>query len=139
MLWATLLGGAAKWFVGDGISALANAYAKTKDAQTEQDKVRADVLAKQLDAALEAQRLALQVRTATAGFWEMRLLTFVIASCFVLHLVAVTIDTVFTLRIGIPAYPKPFDAWEAEILLSFFGLQAVGKGVTLAAAFLAKR
>ena len=134
-----LLGTALKWFFSDGVSAIASAYAKAKDAQTEQDKVRADVLGKQLDAALEAQRLALQVRMATAGFWEMRLLTFVIAACFVSHLVLVTIDTCFKLKIGIPAYPSPFDQWEGVILLSFFGVQLVGKGLTAAAAAFLKR
>jgi len=66
---------------------------------------------------------ALAVRMATSTFWEMRLITFIIAACFTLHLVLVTLDTVLTgVSWNIPKLPAPFDYWEGIILTSFFGL-----------------
>jgi ethanolamine utilization microcompartment shell protein EutL len=129
------------WLTGGGINALAQAYAAHRNAGTEDSRIKADVIKQQLDAALEAQRLAQQVRLATAGFWEMRLLTFLIAAPFVLHAGLVGIDTSLNaIDLDIPSYPSPFSEWEGAILLSFFGLHALGKGVTaIAAAFTARR
>lgn len=83
----------------------------------------AAVSIKQIDAEIEARKAAREIRLATSGFWEMRLITFFIAGSFTLHLVAVTLDTVFSLGWGVPKYPKPFDEWQGAILLSFFGVQ----------------
>jgi hypothetical protein len=71
-----------------------------------------------------AKRNSEEVRKATSGFWEMRLITALIAGSFTLHLCAVTLDTVFKLGLAVPKYPAPFDQWEATILLSFFAVQA---------------
>lgn len=90
---------------------------------------------------LEARKIASQVRLATAGFWEMRLITFCIAACFTLHLLLVTFDTLTTgtrweiIGWNVKAFPSPFDEWEGAILLSFFGLYAasrVGTGILAA-------
>jgi hypothetical protein len=129
-----------KWLTGSGLQALADIYAKGKDSAVETERIHADLAKRQLDNALEAQRLAQQVRLATAGFWEMRLLTFLIALPFVVHLLLVGADTCFKLGLRIPAYPHPFDEWEGAIVLSFFGIATVGKGITaVAAGFLARR
>lgn len=86
------------------------------------------------------------VRKATAGFIEMRVLTVIIAAPFVEHLLAVWVDTrwgwyqrggVFEHCwfeagrevCGVPALPSPFDEWQAAILLSFFGITAIGGGL----------
>jgi hypothetical protein len=60
----------------------------------------------------------------------MRLITAVIAGCFALHLVLVTLDTCFALGWRIAKFPAPFDEWEGTILLSFFGVQAIGMGIS---------
>ena len=110
-----------------------------------------------LDAMNDEQRLQYQqgrdegrnrvsVRKATAGFWEMRVLTVLIAFPFVEHLWAVWADTRWGWYsrggifehcwfdagrevCGVPAFPAPFDQWEGAILLSFFGITVVGAGL----------
>lgn len=72
---------------------------------------------------LAAQTNAKEVRLATAGNWEMRLLTFAIALPFVAHLWAVWIDTQFLGGVWrVPKFPPPFDETGHAVLLSFFGL-----------------
>lgn len=94
----------------------------------------------ELQAEIAARQNARDIRLATASFWEMRLVTFVIAGCATLHFAAVTLDTVFKFGWGIPRYPSPMDEWEGAILLSFFGVQLAQKGLsTLGAIFLQKR
>lgn len=73
-----------------------------------------------------------EIRLATAGFWEMRLLTFLVALPFVIHVNLVGLDTNFRFGWGIPKFPAPFDEWEGAILLSFFGVATLG-GVAKAA------
>jgi hypothetical protein len=122
------------------VDKLTSAYLKAKDSTVESEKTRAHVLETQLANALEAQRLTQQVRLATAGFAEMRVITAAIASPFVLHLWLVGLDTCFTFGWGIPAFPAPFAEWQGTILLSFFGVQVAGKGINaIAAAFIARR
>lgn len=98
-----------------------------------------------------------QVRMATAGFVEMRVMTVLIALPFVEHLLAVWADTRWGWYsrggifehcwlegarelCGVPAFPDPFNDWQAAILLSFFGITAVGGGVrAIAGAIALKR
>ncbi|WP_421925293.1 hypothetical protein [Neoaquamicrobium sediminum] len=129
-----MVGAIVRWITGDLVGQLTRAYEARLKAQNETDRLVADALAKDIEAKLEAQRLATQIRLETAGFWEMRLLTFVIAGCFAFHLLLVTIDTCFRLGWRIPAYPSPFDEWQGAILLSFFGVQVAGQGITAVAA-----
>lgn len=119
-----------RWITGDLVGQLTRAYEVRLNAQNETDRLVADALAKDVEAKLEARRLAAQIRLETAGFWEMRLLTFLIAGCFAFHLLLVTIDTCFRLGWRIPAFPPPFDEWQGAILLSFFGVQVAGLGIT---------
>lgn len=95
----------------------------------------------EIEAEIVSRRAARDIRLATAGFWEMRLITFVIAACMASHLAAVTLDTLWTsVNLAIPALPHPMNEWEGLILLSFFGVQLAQKGLsTLAAIFLRKR
>lgn len=72
---------------------------------------------------LDARRTAKEIRVATAMHWEMRLLTFLIAFPFVVHLWSIWLDTQFAaIDWGIPPFPPPFDQDGRAILLSFFGL-----------------
>jgi hypothetical protein len=93
-----------------------------------------DIVLKQIDSEIEARRSAREIRLATSGFWEMRLLTFLIAGCFTLHLVLVTADTCFGLGLRVPKFPAPFDEWQGVTLLSFFGVQVAGQGIMAIAA-----
>ncbi|MFK8250183.1 hypothetical protein [Ancylobacter terrae] len=128
-----------RWLTGGGLKALAEIYAKGKDSAVESERIRAEIAKAQIDAEIAARKAALEVRLSTAGFWEMRLITAVIAACFTLHLVLVTLDTCFRLGWRIPAFPAPFDQWQGTILLSFFGIYTVGKGVNAIAAAIARR
>lgn len=135
-----MFGALLSWLTGGGINALAGAYAKHKDSTVESERIQAGVYKTQLDAALDVQRLANQVRLATAGFLEMRILTFLTAAPFVLHAGMVGLDTCFALGWRIAAYPAPFDQWEGAILLSFFGIGIAGMGIkAVTAAMIVRR
>lgn len=128
------------WFLGKPLETLAGAYAKHKDSETEKDRVLADVAKNQMDNEVRTQGIAKDVRVVTAGFWEMRALTFLIAAPFVLHLNLVALDTCFKLGWAIPAFPPPFDENGWKILLSFFGIAVANKGIhAIAAALIARR
>ncbi len=128
------------WLTSSGIGQLTAAYTKYKDSQVESERTQAAVLKTRLDNALETQRLSQQVRLATSGFWEMRLITFLIAFPFVAHLWWVWLDTQFKFGWRVNAFPDPFDKWEGAILLSFFGIGVVGMGIkAVASAVIARR
>lgn len=86
---------------------------------------------------LAARQQATEIRLATAGFWEMRVLTVLIALPFVVHLWLVGLDTNFKLGWAIDKFPEPFAAWEGAILLSFFGVAAAGAGIQAVAGAIA--
>lgn len=101
--------------------------------ETERLRIEASLIEREI-----ASRQA--ARERSAGFWEMRLLTFMIAAPFVLHAAAVGLDTTLTfVQWNIPAYPPPFDEWEAAILLSFFGINAGLTGVRMLTDALSRR
>ncbi|KRR22180.1 hypothetical protein CQ13_30075 [Bradyrhizobium retamae] len=99
------------------LSTLTGVYNKYKDSANESERTQAAWAKNQLDAMSENRR-------NTAGFWEMRLLTFLIALPFVIHVNLVGLDTNFKMGIGVLKFPPPFNDWEGQILLSFFGLTA---------------
>lgn len=128
------------WLGGGVLKTLTDTYVKLKSSEVESERIKADVIGKQIEAEISARQAALQVRLSTSGFWEMRLITAIIAGCFTLHLVLVTLDTCFGFGWRIAKFPPPFDEWEGAILLSFFGVFAASKGVNaLAAAFIGRR
>lgn len=87
------------------------------------------------DERLAAQQTAKEVRVATSGNWEMRVLTVAIALPFIAHLWAVWIDTQFLGGVWrIPKFPAPFDETGHAILISFFGLvgaRAIAGGIAM--------
>lgn len=128
------------WLGGGVLKTLTDTYVKLKSSEVESERIKADVIGKQIEAEISARQAALQVRLSTSGFWEMRLITAIIAGCFTLHLVLVTLDTCFAFGWRIAKFPPPFDEWEGTILLSFFGVYAASKGVNaLASAFVGRR
>lgn len=86
---------------------------------------------------MAARQAAKEIRLATAGFWEMRLMTFLIAAPFVAHLWLVGIDTMWPQPWNVEKWPAPFDEWEGAILLSFFGVTVVGTGIKAVAGAIA--
>jgi hypothetical protein len=92
-----------------------------------------------INARVAQMQSAKEIRLATAGFWEMRLMTFLIASPFVFHLWSVWLDTQFHLGLRVDKFPSPFDQWEGAILLSFFGVSVVGVGIKAVAGAIAFR
>ena len=123
-----------KWATGSLLSQLTEAYTAKLAAQNDEQRLVADAAIKQLEAEMQARAGAKEIRLATAGFWEMRAIAAVIAGCFALHLLLVTLDTCFSFGWRVAAFPAPFDQWEGTILLSFFGVQVAGQGITAIAA-----
>lgn len=129
-MWRALL----NWITGSLVGQLTKAYEAKLAAANETERLVADAALRQVEAEMEARRQAAAIRRETAGFWEMRLITAIIAGCFTLHLVLVTLDTCFQLGWRVPKFPPPFDEWEGTILLSFFGVQAAATGFAAIAA-----
>lgn len=71
---------------------------------------------------MAARQAAKDIRLATAAHWEQRLLTFLIAAPFVIHLWLVAWDTMWPQPWSVEKWPAPFDEWEGAILLSYFGI-----------------
>jgi hypothetical protein len=129
MIWAFL-----RWLTGNLAGQLRAAHEAKLKAANETERLIADTAIEEIKARIAAPDNAKEIRLATASFWEMRLLTAVIAGCAALHYLAVTLDTVFMFGWRIPKYPPPFDEYQGTILLSFFGVQGVAIGVTAIAA-----
>ena len=118
-----------RWLTGDFISALSRAYEMKLKAENDQQRLVADAAIADITRQIEEARNAKEIRLASAVFWEMRLITALIAGCFAVHLILVTLDTCFALGWRIAKFPSPFDEWQGMILLSFFGIQALGGGL----------
>lgn len=113
---------------------LLKAWETKVKADGEANKLVADAAIADIKRQIEANREAAQIRRETAGFWEMRVATAVIAWPLSLHFALITYDTIRTdVHLGIPPLPKPMDEWEAAIILSFFGVQAGTKAVQIIA------
>lgn len=123
-----------RWITGDLVGQLTKAYEAKLKAGNETERLIADVAIKDIERQIADRAAAKEIRLATAGFWEMRAITALIAGCFAFHLLLVTLDTCFLFGWGIAAFPAPFDQWQGAILLSFFGVQAVGHGINAIAA-----
>lgn len=115
---------------------LSKAYRARLDAQSDKDKLTADLTVRAIEAEIEARRGAREIRMATAGFWEMRLAVGLIGVSTSVHYAAIILDSVYQFEWNVAALPSPFDQYEGHIILSFFGLQAVtGIGSALIARF----
>ncbi len=129
-----------KLLTGSVVDRLTGLYEKKLQADGAAQKLAAEFAVKQIEADLEVRQNAKEIRLATAGFWEMRTITFLIALPFVIHLWAVGLDTVFRFGWGVPKFPSPFDQYEGAVLLSFFGVAVAGKAMdTLAFIFRGKK
>lgn len=119
---------------------LAQAYRDKLAADTSEKKLAAEETIKRLELEQQQRNNAKEIRIATAGYWEMRLLTVLIALPFVWHSCLVVYDTIRTdISLRIPPLPAPFDEWQAAILLSFFGVTVIGSGIKSIAGAIAYR
>lgn len=125
-MWSAII----NWLTGSLLGRLTEAYKAKLAASNETERLVADVAIKDIERQMADRNAAKEIRLATAGFWEMRALTAMIAGCAAMHFALVTLDTCFDFAWSVAAYPKPFDEWEGAILLSFFGVQAIGQGVS---------
>lgn len=91
------------------------------------DDNQARIAVAEIEAEIKAREAMKEVRLATAGFVEMRVLAFLITFPFVVHLWAVAMDTIFKLGWRVPAFPHPFDENGWKIMLSYFGLYGGAK------------
>jgi hypothetical protein len=124
---------------GPILRGLIESYRAKLDAANSADRIAADLAIAEIEAGIKARQRAHELRLATSGFWEMRLLTFAIAFPFVAHLWAVWLDTQFRLGWRIPKFPAPMDEWQGAIMLSFFGIYTLGKTVQSIGAAIAMR
>lgn len=124
---------------GPIVSSLLKGYRAKLDAANTSDRIAADLAIREIEAGIEARKRAHELRLATSGFWEMRLLTFAIAFPFVMHLWAVWLDTQFRFGWEVPKFPKPMDEWQGAIMLSFFGIYTLGRTVQSLGTALAMR
>ncbi len=135
MFWGAIV----RWITGDLVGQLTRAYEARLKAANETERLIADVAIKDIERQIADRSAAKEIRLATAGFWEMRTITVLIAAPFVLHLNLVALDTCFKLGWRIPAFPAPFDQWQGAILLSFFGVHVIGQGITALAGAIRRR
>lgn len=136
--------GILNWISGGLLEKITNpllqAYRDKLAADTSEKKLLAEENIKRLELEQVQRNNAKEIRLATAGFWEMRLLTFLIALPLTIHLWLVTWDTWDnSINLRIPALPAPFDEYQGVILLSFFGATVVGNGIKAVAGAIAYR
>ena len=134
-----MLGLLLSFFGGPVLKALLSGYQHKLAAEQTDKKIAADLAVKNLEGEIAARANAKEVRLATAGFLEQRVITFLIALPFVIHVLLVGADTNFKLGLQVWSFPKPFVDWEGAILLSYFGLVGATSGLTAIAGAIAKR
>lgn len=137
MMW--MLSTVLSWASGSVLDKVLSHLRARQDSGTEREKLRTQVQIKEIEAEIMGRQNARDIRLATAGFWEMRLFTALIALPFVIHVTLVGLDTNFRLGWDIAKFPAPFDQWEGAILLSFFGIYALGSSVATIAGAIANR
>lgn len=136
-MFSTILSWLSGGIIGQIAKPLNEAYKAKLTAQNDSERLAADMIIRKIEKDFEAQS---ENRRITAGFWEQRLLSFLIGFCATIHFIAITIDTVFQFSWSIPKYPAPFDQYEGIILLSFFGVYALNNTVqTIAKAIIGKK
>lgn len=140
-MFKTILNWISGGLIGQIADPLLQAQRNYLEAEGDKEKLVAEQNMRLIESERQQKINAKEIRMATAGFWEMRLLTVLITLPFLVHTWFVVYDTVDTsVNLRIPALPPPFDEWQAAILLSFFGVTLVGSGIkSIAGAIAYKR
>lgn len=126
----------ARWGAGRLLKHLLKAYGDQQDATTERERIAADVKIKAIEAEIASQQSANEVRRATAGQWEMRLIVFLVGFPVAAHFACVCLVSAFPGAFPgwtVHALPAPMNEWQAQIILSLFGLKAVAMGIGILA------
>lgn len=118
---------------------LTDAYKARLAADNDESRMIADTIIKDIERQMAERQAAKEIRLATAGYWEMRVLSFLAALPFIVHAFAVGLDTTFKLGWRIPAFPAPFDQYQGQIIIFFFGAQVAVKGITAFASAIRRR
>lgn len=131
---------------------LRKAYEAKVNGKTEDERIaageRAKTLELQLTAQTEREARSKEIRLATAGQPEMRLLAFMIGGGFALHTLCISLGTtfqplikggVFDWLLHIPPIPEPFGTAELGIIGFFFGYAAVTHSANAIAGAIAQR
>lgn len=119
---------------------LLRAWQAKISADSDEKRLIADAAIADIKAQSEARQQAAQIRRETAGYWEMRVATALIAWPTAAHYALVAYDTMRTdIYLGIPRLPSPMDEWQQAIILSFFGVQLGTKAVQSLASALRRR
>lgn len=124
-----MLAGLLQLFGGGLAEQLRRAYEAKLAASNDADRIAAEVTIKTLEAELEARRNAKEIRLATSGFWEQRLLVAIAGFPPAIHFGAVCFASMMPEPITIHALPAPMNEWQGAIILSLFGLSAAGLAV----------
>lgn len=69
-----------------------------------------------------AREAARDIRLATSGHWEQRVITVAVVLPYVVHEWLVAWDTMWPQPWSVEKWPAPFDEWGGAILLSYFGV-----------------
>lgn len=129
-----------KLLSGSVLDRFTSLYEKKLAAENDEKRLAVDLAIEQLSKEMQIAQNVKEVRLATAGFWEMRVITFLIAAPLAVHQLLVVYDTCDTsVNLAIPALPYPFSEYQGTILLSFFGAQLVAKGFDSMAYIFGKR
>ena len=90
-------------------------------AETDKDKLEAEINIVRLEA-VQAER------ARSSGFWEVRLVAFVAGFAASAHYALVAFVSAFP-QVGwtVQKLPSPMDDMQAQIILSLFGLAALGR------------
>lgn len=127
--------GILNWASGGVLDKLLNFFAQRETERLESmNEARKQEYADQRDQRMRAN----EIRLATAGFWEMRLLTAWVLFIFVFHLTSIWLDTQFAFGWAIAKFPSPIDEYEWQIILSLFGLGVANRALTTVAAVFRK-
>jgi len=127
------------WISGGLARSLTQAYEAKLKAQNDSERIAADISIQEIQAQIQVANGAKEIRLATAGFWEQRLLTFLIGFFAVSHLGAVWADTMFKLGWKVSAFPAPMDQWQGTIILGYFGYVGAQSGIKSISSALRRR
>ncbi len=91
-----------------------------KDAMVNVEHVKAEI---------ERRKVQQEIITVEQGWWVTAMIRPMIIYPFVLHIWAITLDTVFKFGWAVPALPGPFNDLEFAVVLSYFITRPIEKGV----------
>ena len=102
---------------------------KVLDVYKNSENNKTSVVTKELEAEIERRKIQRDVITVESGWWITAWIRPLVVYPFVLHLWAITLDTLFKFGWGIPVLPGNFNDLEFAVVLSYFITRPIEKGV----------